>query len=333
MTARPQRQAIPARSFAPVRARKTEKLRRQLFVERLFFLAVIALMAVFLVRQARALRIYQVTVDGRPVAIVGDRGTANRLLHELAGGSADARFRQVVAVQRVDPRAAVMPEKRAHAALAATINVIVPGYVILVNGKLAAGLSSREEAEQVLARLRETYAGTNQKAHFKESVRIEATDIPRARLVSTEQAFRALAGGAAAGAAETYRVQPGDTASGIAANHGISTAQLAELNPKANLNRLATGQVLTVGRGKPTVTVVSVEERTEIEPIPHSSSVQVAPDLPRGERRVIAPGRDGEKTVRSRVARENGRVVKREVVSETVTRPPQSERVAVGAGA
>jgi hypothetical protein len=279
MTARPRTQAIAAHSSAPLGARRSDKLRRQLFVERLFFLALIALLVVVVVRQGRALRAYQITVNGAPVATVGDARTANRLLRELQGNNREARFRQTVAVRRVNPRAWIMGEKRARSVLAARVNVIVPGAVILVNGRVAAALASKEQAEQVLSRLRRTYGGSDQQSRFDQSVRVETTDVSRAKIVSPDQAFRALTSG----------------------EFGL--------------------------------TVVTTEERTEIETIPHPRSVQVVPDLPKGQRRVIAQGADGEKTVRYRVIRANGRVVKRETVAETVARPPKPERVMVGAGA
>lgn len=332
MTAKPEPQAIPARSPSPLRARRPDRLRRQLLVERAFFIAVIVVLAIVAVRQARALRAYQITVDGRPVVTVADRGTAKKLLAELSGDMPDARFRQTVDVQRADLRAGVAREERARKVLATAIHVIVPAHVIIVNGKVAAAVPSREDAEQVLSRVRATYAGPDQKSRFKESVRVEAADISRGRVVAAEDAFKLLAGGAA-GSTTTYEVQAGDTAWSIAKKHGISVEQLGSLNSRINLDRLQAGQTLSVGHGKSGLTVVTVEERTEIEPIPSSTSVKAAPDLRKGERRVITKGQDGEKSVRYRITSENGRVVKREVVAETVTRRPKPERVLVGTGA
>jgi hypothetical protein len=165
-------------------------LRWQLFVERIFFLGVIALLVVVIVRQARALRVYQITVNGRPVVNVGDARTANRLLRELQGSTRDARFRQDVAVQRVNPGAWLAGEKRARNILAARITVLVPGAVIVVNKRVAAILASKEEAEQVLSRLRQTHGGPSQ-----ESVRVEDTTVRRADIVSPDQAFKTLTSG------------------------------------------------------------------------------------------------------------------------------------------
>ena len=176
----------------PVTARGAGRLRRQLFVERVAFLGIIAILAVVAVRQARALRAYEITVNGRPVVSIGDAATANRLLRDLRGNTGDARFRQMVAVRRADLRAWLMPESRAREILAERITVVVPGPVILVRGRVAATLASREQAQQVLSRLRQASGGSQAQWRLAQLARVEETEVARARIVSADQAFRAL---------------------------------------------------------------------------------------------------------------------------------------------
>jgi hypothetical protein len=277
---------------------------------------------------------YQITVDGRHVAMVSKRATAEKLLVELRGTSDNARFRQSTEVVRVDPRApAVMTEQAARSALARAVKVVVPAHVILVNGRTMAALESGEQAEQVLARLRASYAGPKQNARFKESVLVEEAEIARDKVLAPDAAFARLTGATQSGGGRTYRVKSGDSGWTIANAHGLTVERLAALNPGGDLNRLRNGQELVVASAKPPVTVITVEERTELEVVPHTTQVQAAPDLPRGQRRVLAEGQDGQKTVRYRITRENGRVVKREVLAETVMRAPKPERVLEGTGA
>lgn len=47
----------------------------------------------------------------------------------------------------------------------------------------------------------------------------------------------------------TYRIQPGDTLSGIAARYGTTVAMLAQLNGIANPNRIYAGQVIRIPAG------------------------------------------------------------------------------------
>jgi len=192
MTARPNLRAATARSTPAPQARAGDKLRRQLFVERVFFIALVVVLAIVAVRQARALRMYQVSVNGRPVAIVSDSATAKKLLREVQGDTPDARFSQTVVVQRANPRAMVMTEARARNVLAAAINVIVPAYVILANGKVGAVLATRVDAEQVVSRLRRGGVSPSTLA----SVRIEEANVSRTRIVSRDEAVRAMTSGA-----------------------------------------------------------------------------------------------------------------------------------------
>jgi hypothetical protein len=194
MTARPRLQTVTARSSPAPQARAGDKLRRQLLVERIFFIALVVVLGIIAVRQARALRMYQVSVNGQPVAIVGDAATANRLLREVRGDTPDARFRQTVLVQRANPRAMVMTEAHARNVLAAAINVIVPAYVILADGKVRAALATRVDAEQVVSRLRRSGASPS----TLSSVRIEEANVSRARIVSRDEALRGLTSGARA---------------------------------------------------------------------------------------------------------------------------------------
>ena len=191
MTAKPKIRPVPARVPVPSGVRQPARLRRQLFVERVFFLAVIVALAIVAVRQARALRMYQVTVNGKPVAIVGDAATANKLLNELRGSSPDARFSQTVLVERANPRAMVMTENRARRALGATVNVMVPAYVILAKGRVLAAVATRADAEQVLSQAVHSGRGARESI----SVRVEETSVSRSRIVSANEAVRALNAG------------------------------------------------------------------------------------------------------------------------------------------
>jgi len=181
------------RSPSSLPVRRPDRLRRQLLVERVFFLALVVLLAVIAVRQARALRVYQITVNGRPVVTVSDHATAQRLLNSLTGDIADARFRQQVAVQKVSARAmVVVPDKLASVILSRAVSVVVPAHVILMNGRVAAALATKQEAEQALARARRQLAGAATGTALAQSARIEPVEFDRSKIVTPSQAVNAL---------------------------------------------------------------------------------------------------------------------------------------------
>ena len=109
------------------------------------------------------------------------------------------------------------------------------------------------------------------------------------------------------------------------------------------LNRLAlevTGEdVVSHGMEEPVVSgmellvdrVVTAEE-TYTSVVSHSVTRCNDPQLPAGQERVLTPGEDGELLCRAEVTYKNGLETHRKILSQTMTRQPVTEIVAVGTG-
>jgi hypothetical protein len=93
----------------------------------------------------------------------------------------------------------IVPEKVASAALARAVSVVAPAHVVLINGRVAAALESKEEAEQALARARAQAVGTPAGTALARVARIESVEFDRSRIVTRDEAIRALVAAAGAG--------------------------------------------------------------------------------------------------------------------------------------
>ena len=60
----------------------------------------------------------------------------------------------------------------------------------------------------------------------------------------------------------TYEVKAGDTWSEIANSHDLTSAELLELNPGYNIDKLQIGEVLTLSASVPYLTLTVVQQET-----------------------------------------------------------------------
>lgn len=80
------------------------------------------------------------------------------------------------------------------------------------------------------------------------------------------------------------------------------------------------------------VETLDYEDRVVTEPLNYVSTTKYSDELVAGLRQVTQEGQKGEKTIVYRDYMENGKVVRTEVISETMTKQPVNEVITMGAG-
>jgi LysM repeat protein len=249
-----------------------------------------------------------VVVDGKPVVVMASRAAADRLLEEIRhqAGADDvktAQFAQRVDLYSVDPdRNPPVSDVQAMKILAPKLDVVVPGAGLFVNGKLFAGLSSRDAAVETFTLLLRELSPPDPDLTraFKERVSIREGLLPIENYVPDAQTVLNQVREAMA-AKITYTAKAGDSPWKIANDHGITIAQVKRANPGVDFMRLQVGQELVVPTGKAPVTVVAWKE--VLEPVSGSDQMQTV-----------------------RIVYENGVEVQRYVAQRPRRSPPEQSR-------
>ncbi|MCT8139993.1 M23 family metallopeptidase [Anaerobacillus sp. CMMVII] len=130
---------------------------------------------------------------------------------------------------------------------------------------------------------------------------------------------------------DLYEVQPGDVLGTIAEAHDLAISEILALNPNITENTLLQiGDELNVTVYKPIVKVIVQEALTDKEEIPFQTETKEDANMWRGDTKVQQAGHAGERVVSYNITRENGRTLKREIVSEKVTKEPQNRIILKG---
>jgi murein DD-endopeptidase MepM/ murein hydrolase activator NlpD len=220
-------------------------------------------------------------------------------------------------------------------ALVQTIPALTYASAITVNGQDVVAVANNEAAKQVRDTILDEYrttvlgdADAVEQLAFAETIDWHPKVIPSERVRSVEEAISLLKHGT--DKVVTYQVKPGDTGWDIARSYNVSTEQLADANPDVNMENLQIDQVLNVTFKEPYVHTQSVSKREVQEAIPFTEQVEMDSSLWPWQYVVVKAGVPGSRKLTIREYRENGRVVKTEVVENQVLSEPKVQIARTG---
>ncbi|MEO3945763.1 peptidoglycan DD-metalloendopeptidase family protein [Gorillibacterium sp. CAU 1737] len=119
-----------------------------------------------------------------------------------------------------------------------------------------------------------------------------------------------------------YKVVSGDTLGAIALKFDITTKDIQEKNPDLKGDFIREGQELNLTVLQPAVTVRTVEQVVETEAIAFGTEIIRDPNLKDGIVQKISEGKEGKKKVTFELTKENGEVVKEDLIKEEVLVDP-----------
>jgi murein DD-endopeptidase MepM/ murein hydrolase activator NlpD len=269
------------------------------------------------------------TADGQETGT----GTAGADPGRLASADTTDRERVDIASRQAQgPRAARDPLGEPAAAQVVETKKAV---VITVDGEPVVAVAGEAEAQEVvdtiLASYRESYltdATVVEELSFAETVSWNEAQVPADSIKTVEEAVNVLLLGTDKVA--TYTVESGDTAWDIALEYGLTTDQLARANPGVDIELLQIGQELTITYKEPYVHPQSVAQRVVHEAIPFAEQRIEDDTLWPWESVVVTAGRSGTREKVVREYRQDGEVVRTEVLSSRVAAEPVTQVRKVG---
>lgn len=278
---------------------------------------------------------YAVIVDGRLVGAIRQPDVAMAVLQSLLGQITPEMELHVNLAEKLTVRSleqkervSTISESEIETALVQTIPSLAQATAITVNGQDVVAVADVNSAQAVRDRILDEYKSTVLRdASAVEQVKFQETIAWRPKLVKTEnvrsveEAIRILKHGT--DKLVTHLVQKGDTGWDIARSYNVTTEQLAKANPALNLDTLQIGETLNVTFREPYVHTQSVSKRMVKEPIPFTEQIVKDDSLWPWQYEVQTPGAHGSRQLTIREYRENGRIVKTEVLENVVLEKPK----------
>ena len=184
-------------------------------------------------------------------------------------------------------------------------------YAFYIEGRRMAVLDSEETIDSILNDYINFFLVNNGMADivfdeigFVEELDSRPIDTQLGRLNRASDILERLRAGTMT--EKIHVVERGQTFSGIAVMHGVTQAELRDLNPTVTPARLSIGQEIILQQAVPLITIESVETSTFSEPIPYEVIYEDNPNAFVGENTTRIAGVLGERQVTARITRQNG---------------------------
>ncbi|MFY0544028.1 LysM peptidoglycan-binding domain-containing M23 family metallopeptidase [Brevibacillus sp. H7] len=298
--------------------------------------------------------VYHVMVNGKEIGVVSSpdvihNWTKAKLEEEKAKNGLTLTLSDYISFTEEKVYKGRYDNMAAIKALGDIANIKVEAVKLVVNGEVVGYAADQETAEEVLARVKQKYAGVPADAmkkssmaaastasaspvkqvKFKEDIKLETGTVTAAQVLPVDKLEELLSKGTFKQVVHT--VVEGDCVGCIAQKYGITSKDIYANNPGITEDTvLQLGQQINVTAVRPLVTVQVVEEATQEETIPYSTQVRNNEQLPKGESKIVQDGREGSKIVRYQVIKENGQVVERKVLSQKIVMQPITKIVERG---
>lgn len=209
------------------------------------------------------------------------------------------------------------------------IGEVMKSYVLTVDGEFIGASSDKAALDNMLDELAAPYVTENTvNVEYVEDVQIIyqyiSSDVMQ-DLVSMEEILSANTSGKT-----TYEVVKGDTYSEIAYNNDMSLTELMELNPQASLDSLMIGDVLTVKKTIPYLSIRTIDKVSYNEVIECPVEKVEDDTMYVGQTKVLTAGTPGEAYVTASVTYVNGYEENRTILSSETLTEATTQVVAVG---
>ncbi len=279
---------------------------------------------------------YDVTVDGEYVGLVSEKKiafdaieSARLVVKEQLGE--DAEFEKTPAfAYRLITKRNLSDKEEICSELLSNVDSLTNGYMLCIDGADVLGLSSREEAEELLKNYRQKYVGEtitdDMAVDFCENVEIKKEFFHISKLENMEQAAEILENGKKE--VRSYTVQKGERIKTIADKFGTSIEHILAMN-KGVGETLNEGMELRFEQRVPLLSVRSVQTVAITEPVDYDIEKIKDDSSYEDEVKITRRGSKGAEKVLARITKVNGVETERSVLDrETIYGPvKQIEKV------
>lgn len=284
---------------------------------------------------------YEYSYNGKVLGVVKDQedvysvlGVASKQLSTAHDANisihqnSDIEFRKVITINRdVDDMDEVLNR------LTYMRDINVSGYAIFIDGKRAAILPGKDEADKVLADLLDKFSKFKKNTRyenvtFKEKITVAEVATKLGTLQRRSTVESSLLSGETT--EKVHMVAAGESKTSIAKLYGISLKTLNKNNPDIAKRKVRAGDKLTILEKSPVIHVATVEKATYDVKVKHKTLRKDNPNAYKGINTLKTKGVNGKNRIVARITRVNGKEIKREILKTSALSEPVTEVILVG---
>lgn len=290
-----------------------------------------ALVAVVLVCSTYTLGV-TVSYDGEVIAAVASQSEADQVRSNLEtvttrtlGESFTIDDSLIQYSSGLLSRQEVVDEATLQEDLSEEIGLVTPAYCLYVDGEYIGATPYEGALEELLVKLKED-ATTEEtiSCEFAEDVEIKQEYVPSEDIMNLGYIAETLY--STKSAEVTYEVKAGDTWSEIANSHDLTSAELLELNPGYNIDKLQIGEVLTLSASVPYLTLTVVQQERYVDEVNYDIEYTDSANMYKGDYKVVSAGEYGAADVVANVTYVNGVETERTILSSVTLKEPVTEQ-------
>ncbi|MGG0937097.1 M23 family metallopeptidase [Brevibacillus centrosporus] len=294
--------------------------------------------------------VYQLKLNGKEIGAVSSPDVVQKWLDVSLRNSGAKNYSQLklddqITFQEQKLFNGVYDNDAAIEALSKETELRVSTVKVEVGGTTVGYAINQQEVQKALAQLKQRYVSNSKskvaaasidsqksevkEVKFKETVSMQQSTAPAPDILSSDKLLQVLTNGLATPIIHTVR--KGDCLGCIANEYGVKLSEILDNNPEINENSLLQlGQEINITVSQPLLTVKVTEEVEQNERVPYQLETRTSSLLPKGQTRVIQPGKEGMKRATYQVIKENGKIIERNLIQEETIEKPVTKIVEQG---
>ena len=204
-------------------------------------------------------------------------------------------------------------------------------FVLKHEDQVIAAAGTRAELDQAMDQLLQPHrtGAENENVAFVEPFEIEQKLVDSTALKTTGEVVAALTT-TTVGETNTYTIQDGDTAEGVAQKNGMTLPALKDLNPSVSWSKLKQGQKVYLSKEAPLASVKVTRRVDYIEAIPYETTTEKSDSLYTNEKKVKVKGVRGQTAITADLVLVDNKEISRDIISNAVISEPVTEVLLVG---
>lgn len=297
------------------------------------------LFATYKINEIRT-RAHVVYYGDKEVGIVRDKEEAERVLETIKEELTSTYNIDVVLCSDIsfeDTHAKddlIVSADQLKANIKSKMTFLITGYALIVDGNEIGYVRTKEDGEEIIAKIMEPYldmAAENddiKEVKIVEDVKIEKRDIPLNKLNNKDELLQYIQTGGEE--IKVHIVEVGESLWTISKMYDMSVDDLIAANPDKEPEKLQIGDEIKLVVSKPLITVETVEEVRYTEKTKYEVNVEYSDKMYKTEQKVKVKGSEGENEYLAKIVKHNGVVVEKEILEEKVIKEPVHELVVKG---
>ncbi len=214
------------------------------------------------------------------------------------------------------------------------LGFMVYGYVLTVDGKDIGALKRKEDMEMVIEKIKEPFRNSIGEGEILKDIRIiENIEIEKKKVsfndVKEIDSFHQYL---LTGSEEIkiHTIEVGESFWTVAAIYGMSVEDLVAANPDKNPELVQIGDEIKLILSKPILTVETISERQYDQQLNYETKIEYDDEKYNTYEKVKLAGENGSSKILESKVRQNGAVIKEELIKEEIIKNPLTEIIIKG---